>query len=177
LPRPDCTRSRVLRRARQDTIVEILWCPAHSGVPGNEKADEGAKLPAKETDVRGVEWLGYSDRAEAHAMPLPGSLAHLKREISEKKWAEAYQLAGGRPSREKDKMQSRQKPDGTVAGSSKRLASMFYQLKTGHCLTGKYLRWTKNWLTAQCWWCRYRTETREHLFKACLEWEARRKVL
>jgi len=32
-----------------------------------------------------VEWLGNLDRAEARAMPLSRSLAHLKREIPEKK--------------------------------------------------------------------------------------------
>ena len=32
-----------------------------------------------------VEWLSYSGRAEARAMPLPRSLANLKREVSEKK--------------------------------------------------------------------------------------------
>jgi len=37
------------------------------------------------------------------------------------------------------KMPDKQKPDGTVADSSKRFASGFYQLKTGHCLTGQYL--------------------------------------
>jgi len=47
--------------------------------------------------------------------------------------------------------------------SSKRLTSRFYQLKTGHCLTGRYLHWTKNRPTAQWWWCRYRTQAREHL--------------
>jgi hypothetical protein len=31
-----------------------------------------------------------------------------------------------------------------VAGSTKRLASRFYQLKTSHCLTEQYLNWTKN---------------------------------
>ena len=35
-----------------------------------------------------VEWLSYSGRAEARAMPLPRSLANLKREVSEKKWVE-----------------------------------------------------------------------------------------
>ena len=78
---------------------------------------------AEEPDARGAEWLGYSHRAEAPAMPLHRSLARLKREISEKKWAEARQWAGGRASRKKYKMPSRQKPDGTVAGSSKRLVS------------------------------------------------------
>ena len=41
-----------------------------------------------------VEWLNYSDRTEVRAMPLPRSLANLKREISEKKWAEARQWWG-----------------------------------------------------------------------------------
>jgi hypothetical protein len=69
-------------------------------------------------------------------MPLPISPAHLKREISKKKWAEARKWVGGRTSKKKYKMPRRQKPDGTVAGSSKRLVSRFYQMRTGHCLTG-----------------------------------------
>jgi ribonuclease HI len=120
-----------LRNARPDITIEIRWCPAHKGVPGNEKADEWAKLAAESPGARGVE-------------PLPRSLAHLKREISEKKWAEARQWAGSRITKAKYKMPARQKPDGVVAGSSKRHASRFYQLKTGHCLTGQYLNWTKS---------------------------------
>jgi ribonuclease HI len=65
-----------LRRARPDITIEIRWCPAHKGVSGNEKADEWAKLAAASPNARGVE-------------RLPRSLAHLRREISEKKWAEA----------------------------------------------------------------------------------------
>ena len=42
--------------------IEIWWCPAHSGVVGNEKAGGWAKLAAEEPDARGVEWLGYRDR-------------------------------------------------------------------------------------------------------------------
>jgi len=41
--------------------------------------------------------------------------------------------------RDSGSMPKSQKPDGAVAGSSKRLASRFYQIKTGHCLTGQYL--------------------------------------
>jgi len=69
-------------------------------------------------------------------MPLPRSLANLKREISENKWAEARQWAGGRTSKKKYRMPKRQKPDGAVAGSTKRLASQFYLVKTERCLTG-----------------------------------------
>jgi hypothetical protein len=66
-----------------------------------------------------------------------------------------------------------------VAGSSKRLASRFYQMKTGHCLTGQYLNWRKSRPSAQCWWCPYRIQTREHVFKFknCPEWKAQRKTL
>jgi len=103
--------------------------------------------------------------------------ANLKREISEKKWAEARQWAGGRTSKKKCRMPNSQKPDGAVANSSKRIASRFYQLKTGHCLTGQYLNWTKKRPTPQCWWCRYRTQTRDHHSKECPEWKPQQKIL
>jgi len=35
-----------LQKARVDICVEIWWCPALQGVPGNEKANEWAKLAA-----------------------------------------------------------------------------------------------------------------------------------
>ena len=72
-------------------------------------------------------------------MPLPRSLANLKREIADKKWAEARRWAGGRNSKQKYKMPESHNPDGTVAESTKRLASRFYQLKAGHFRTGQYL--------------------------------------
>jgi len=74
-------------------------------------------------------------------------------------------------------MPESQRPDSTVAGSTKRLASRFYQLKTGHCLTGQYLNRTKNRPTPQCWWCRYQMQTRDHLFKECPEWKPQQKIL
>jgi len=105
------------------------------------------------------------------------SLANLKREISEKKWVEARQWAGSRTSKKKYRLPKSQRPDGTVAGSTRRLASRFYQLKTGHCLTGQCLNWTKNRPTPQCWWYWYRTQTRDHLFKECPEWKPQQKIL
>jgi len=105
--------------------------PAHKGVAGNEKADEWAKIAAGEPNTRGVEWLSSSGRTEVRAAPLPRSLASLKREISERKWAEARQWAGGRTSKMKYCMPKSQKPDSVVADSTKRLASRYYQLKDG----------------------------------------------
>ena len=143
-----------LRRARPGITIEIRWCPAHKGIAGNEEANKWAKIGAEKPGSRGVE----------HLVPLPRSLANLKREVSEKKWAEARQWAGGRTSKAKYRLPKSQRPDGAVAASTKRLASRFYQLKTGHCLTGQYLSWTKKRPTLQCWCCRYANQTREHLF-------------
>jgi len=64
-----------------------------------------------------------------------------------------------------------------VAGSTKRLASRFHQIKAGHCLTKQYLNRTKNRPTPQCWWCWYPNQTREHLFKVCPEWKAQQMTL
>jgi len=83
-------------------------------------------------------------------MPLPRSLAHLKWEISARKWVEVRQWEGGRTSTTKYRMPKTQRPDGTFASGSKRLASRFYQLKTGHARIGQYLHWAKVRPTAQC---------------------------
>jgi len=66
----------------------------------------------------------------------------------------------------------RKKPDGTVAGSSKRLVSRFYQLKTGHCFTGQYVPEPDKEPTHSC-----RTQTWDHLFKICPEWKAQQRIL
>jgi len=124
-----------LRRARPGITIEIRWCPAHKGVPGNEKADEWAKLAAEKPEAQGVERL----QGGARPVPLPRSLTHIKYEISTKKWDEACQWAGKRISAKKYRMLRTKQPDKTVAGSNKRTAARFYQIKTGHCLTGQYL--------------------------------------
>jgi len=124
-----------------------------------------------------VEWLAYSDRGEARSMPLPRPLANTKREISEKKWVEARQWAAGRTSKKKYRLPKSQRPDGAVARSTKRLASRFYQLKTGHCRTGQYLHWAKARPDLKCWRCQRPSQTRDHLVKVCPKWKGPQNIL
>jgi len=44
----------------------------------------------------GVECLGYKDRYGGRGLPLPRSIANIRREISEKKWEEAWRWANER---------------------------------------------------------------------------------
>jgi len=53
-------------------------------------------------------------------------------------------MCGDRTSKKKYRLPESQRPDGTVAGNTKRLATQFYQLKTGHSQTGEHLNWTKS---------------------------------
>jgi len=64
-----------------------------------------------------------------------------------------------------------------VATSHRIKAGRYHQLKTGHCHTRQYLKWTKNSDTAECGWCRHRTQTREHLFKNCDRWRMQQKIM
>jgi ribonuclease HI len=166
-----------LQSARPGIEIEIWWCPAHQGIVGNERADDSARLAAEEPDAHGVEWLGYADRYGRRAMPLPRSLANVKREISERKWIEARRWAEGRITARKYKMPREQRPSRVVDRSPKRLAARFHQLKTGHGLTGQYLKWSKNCATAKCGWCPCKVQTREHLFKNCPRWKKQQKTL
>jgi len=128
--------------------IEIRLCPSHQGDRGQQVADGWAKLAADEPDAHRVEWFSTTNpdgSVSERKFPLSPSLANVKRGFSEQKWADAKgwtrkQLA--RTRNRKYRPYERQKPDPTVAKANKRLASRFYQLKSGHCLTGQYLAWT-----------------------------------
>jgi len=82
----------MLREVKQVGMESYLRKALRSFTSLSHQADGWAKLASEEPDVRGVEgleWMTYSDRPKARTMPLPRSLANIRRETSEKKWAEA----------------------------------------------------------------------------------------
>jgi len=48
-----------------------------------------------------------------------------------------------------------QKPDRAPAKTNRQPAARFYQLKTGHCLTGQFLKLTEGKPATKCWRCSY----------------------
>jgi len=157
--------------------VEIRWCPAHSGIEGNEIADGWAKLAAEEPDRHGVEWLRHSDN-ERRSMPLPASLAHLKRRIGDKKWKEAHEWSLARTkTRRFDVRRHKKATDPTPAKAPKRIAARFYQLKSGQALTATHMKKIKKQEDDQCWWCFRSKQTREHLFKHCSTWRSQQNAM
>ena len=132
-------------------------CLAHKGIAGNEKADQWAKTAAEKPRTRGVE----------HLVPLPRSLANLKREISEKKWAEARQWAGWRPDLQ-GKVSATEKPEAGRYGSRQHQEARLAVLPAQDgALPDRTVPQLDEEPTR--WWCRYQTQTRDHLFKECPE--------
>jgi len=127
------TAIAALREREPTDEIEIRWCPAHKGIPGNEVADGWAKQATIEPDDHRTEWLAYANGIR-RTLP-PTSLAHLKRRASEKKWPEVRSWCERRQLNRGYILRKKGKPDPTPARAEKRAASRFYQLKSGHALT------------------------------------------
>jgi len=76
-----------LREREPSVEIEIRWCPAHKGIPGNEIADGWDKQAASEPDNHGVEWPTLANGARIPSRAT--SIVQLRRRASEKKWPEA----------------------------------------------------------------------------------------
>jgi hypothetical protein len=69
-------------------------------------------------------------------------------------------------------------PDKTIMTTTKRLATRYYQLKTGHAVIGVHLKRINTIDDDRCWWCE--SEERQsvkHLMKECRKWREARETL
>jgi hypothetical protein len=133
--------------------------PRHAGVEENEQTDQAAK--------------------QVVTRPLPPwnpeklSLAHMQRGLTEiqtekcKYWQdkklERRSLEAQRLYRANKDFQ--QNP--AVAGAPKRIASCYYQLKTGHAPVGVFLKRIRVQKKESCQWCQSPRESVGHLMLEC----------
>jgi len=169
-------RQAIAALCRQEPAVdiEIRWSPAHKRVPGNEAPDGWAKLAASEPDDHGVEWLARADGTRLSVRPT--TLAHLRPRASERSGRKRGPGASGDTLTEvmcSGRKASRTRPP---PGRRMRTASRFYQLKSGHALTGVFLKSTENRPDDHCWWydpenINGTQQTIGHLFKHYSKWK------
>jgi len=98
-----------------------------------------------------VEWLTLADGTRVTQRAT--SLAHLRRRATEKKWPEARPWCERRNLNRGYVLRKKGNPGPTTARAEERTASRYYQFKSGHALTGVYLKSTDNRPDDHCWWC------------------------
>ncbi len=117
------------RLASSGRPVAIQWVPGHAGVEGNEQADRAAKRAS--TRPAGPDFEGLS-------------LAYVRRACTEarrkavEEWAQRNAVQGAHRHGRAYRMPRGWGLDRVAARAPKRLASRYYQLKTGHAPIGAY---------------------------------------
>ena len=162
---------RIHRRAQElkdyEIGIHILWVPGHTDIEGNERADRAAKDAAK---------TGMYVRERFN------SLSHTSRLITECKWNQDREWFRAQHQKRKPESRStyklldkKQTMDKIAAGARKGLASIFYQLKSGHAHTADYLFKIGKSSSRSCIHCQNAgTQTVRHLMMDCRKWRRER---
>ena len=145
-------------RARAPTIQ---WIPGHAGVEGNERADQAAKRAANKPPGRGprVISLAFARRARTEAITA-----------QKQRWLTRKLSQRSQQDRSAHRPQRNWRLDPLVAVTPKRLASRYFQLKSGHAAIGTYLHRIQAREDATCQGCGSSKETVRHLLFECRQW-------
>jgi ribonuclease HI len=140
----------VQRRLRQGWRTRIEWVPGHSGIVGNERADQLAGEAA-------------SERRHGRT-----SIAWLKERISQH-----FTIAkDSETDQGKETITPPAPKISFLDRASNRLARTVAQIRTGHWLCAPYLkRVRKNreeQVSDKCWWCGQYRMSRTHVFLRCM---------
>ena len=160
--------------------VSIHWVPGHTGITGNEIADQWAVDAATRE-------LGRRSRTRPDTTRNPpvdpavsrSFMRATLRHRAVRSWRDSI-IRGGSGRRP-----YRIPREGTVpripkalGRTRKDLAARFFQLASGHAMIAPFLRDKFGWIDSdQCWWCSSGRQSREHLFKECRAWKNEIKEL
>jgi ribonuclease HI len=150
---------------RPGTRVTIAWCPGHTNVKGNEKADELAKEGA-ETDLNNT--IQYTSLTHAKRRAKEDALGRWRRE-----WMQTRPSGGFTPA---DRIPPRWKPNGYF-GADREVYGRIVQCRTGHGFTGEYYNKFVPSENISCPCDNGTYQTREHILLSCPLYRSKRQLL
>ena len=162
------------RTHRRGASISVHWVPGHTGVTGNEVADQWAseaatrELGTSRDALSGLIRLDHGSTTTSKSflratLRRRGMDSWREEIIRKRKAGRQYRVsaAGEVP-----------KIPTALQRVRKSLASRFFQLASGHAMTAPFLRDKFGWMESdQCWWCGSGRQSREHLFKECRTWK------
>ena len=157
--------ARDLQAQGQDPIIQ--WVPGHTGIEGNERADQVAKHAAsKPGSGPGGLSLAFTSRACTEAI-----------RARKQGWLARALAKRSRRSQRAYRPQKGWQLDPSAARASKQLASRYYQLKIGHAALGAHLYQIQARDNPACQACGEPRETVHHVLFECRKWRHQRTTL
>jgi ribonuclease HI len=146
-----------LSRLAESNAVELIWVPGHSGIPGNEQADELARQGAEEAAMGPEPVLGIA-RGQVNAALNAWAVEQLRKE-----WTE---VEGCRQSK---MMLTGPKPSNThrLLGKGRTAISGLVGILTGHCRLKRHLALLGIENSPLCPGCGEEDETSFHFLARC----------
>lgn len=160
---------------KRGVSIEICWIPAHTGVPGNEKADVIAK---QATGWRAKGRTGQRAPQSKWVQQLLSSCKRTVRETVLRMWKDTWTTqATGRQYRSHfgSEIISQKKGAQLYQGLTKPEAAILVQLRSGKIGLGGYLKRIKVVDTAVCQ-CQRSNETVSHILGDCFQFGAQRRT-
>jgi hypothetical protein len=106
------------------------------------------------------------------------SLARIQKEVTEAKWTETEAWWKAKFNKKAIyRINRKRMMPVEVSLAKKSITSRYLQLKVGHALTAVYFERIKKKESQECWWCQYKRQTRDHLFKWCKKWKRQQDTL